>query len=76
MGTRKYPSPTLMYTSKECPHSREGREEKVEETRLHWSDCSAYRELRQGLGSLLVQKDRVLYLRRVQLLSKVLEKNT
>ena len=64
------------YTSKNCPHCREGREEGVEETSLHWIDCSAYRELRQGLDPLLVQKDRVLYLRRVQLLRKVLEKNT
>ena len=43
------------YESKECPHCREGREEGVEETSLHWIDCSAYRELRHGLDPALVQ---------------------
>ena len=63
------------YESKKCPHCREGREEGVEETSLHWIDCSAYRELRHGLDPALIQKDRLLYLRRVQTLRKVMEKN-
>ena len=42
------------YTSKEYPHCPEGREKGVEETSLHWIDCSAYRELRQGLDPLLI----------------------
>ena len=63
------------YSSKECPHCLEGREEGVEETSLHWISCSAYKELRHELDPLLVQGDRILYLRRVQALRKELEKN-
>ena len=63
------------YSSKECPHCLEGREKGVEETSLHWIDCSAYKELRHGLDPLLVLEDRLLYLRRVQTLRKELEKN-
>ena len=63
------------YSSKECPHCLEGREEGVEETSLHWMSCSAYKEMRHGLDPLLVQGDRIIYLRRVQTLRKELEKN-
>ena len=63
------------YSSKECPHCLEGREEGVEETSLHWISCSAYKELRHGLDPLLVIDDRLLYMRRVQTLRKELEKN-
>ena len=62
------------YTSKLCPHCREGREEKVEENSLHWLTCSAYEKLRYGLDPDLVLEDRILYLRRVQMMRKELEK--
>ena len=63
------------YSSKECPHCLEGREQGVEETSLHWIYCSAYKELRHGLDPLLVQGDRLVYLRRVQAMRKILENN-
>ena len=56
------------YSRKECPHCLEGREEGVEETSLHWISCSAYKELRDWLDPLLVIEDRLLSLRRVQML--------
>ena len=62
------------YSSKECPHCREGREEGVEESGTHWLSCLAYEKLRQGLDPELVLGDRVIYLRRVQQMRKELEK--
>ena len=62
------------YASKLCPRCWEGREEEVEETSLHWVTCSAYENLRYGLDPDLVIEDRIVYLRRVQLMRKELEK--
>ena len=62
------------YKSKECPHCIPGREQGVEESSQHWLECKAYSELRRGLDPENVLKDRVLYLRRVQLLRIELEK--
>ena len=62
------------YKNKECPHCIPGREQGVEESSQHWLDCEAYSELRRGLDPQTILKDRVLYLRRVQLLRIELEK--
>ena len=45
----------------------------MEETSAHWLTCKAYEELRHGMDTELVLKDRIIYLRRVQQLRKVLE---
>ena len=63
------------YTSKACPHCREGRQDGVEETSLHWMTCHAYKELRHGMDPELVLEDRLIYIRRVQDLRKELEKS-
>ena len=62
------------YKSKECPHCILGREQGVEESSQHWLECEAYSELRRGLDPETILRDRVLYLRRVQLLRIELEK--
>ena len=49
--------------------------EKVEESSQHWLECQAYVELRRGLDPENSLEDRVLYLRRVQILRTELEKN-
>ena len=62
------------YQRKECPQCILGREQGVEESSQHWLDCDAYTELRRGLDTENVLKDRVMYLTRVQLLRIELEK--
>ena len=62
------------YKNKQCPHCIPGREHGVEESSQHWLDCEAYSELRRGMDPETILKDRVLYLRRVQLLRIELEK--
>ena len=62
------------YQSKECPHCILGREQGVEESSQHWLECEAYSEFRRGVDPATVLKDRVVYLRRVQLLRNELEK--
>ena len=63
------------YKTKACPHCPAGQLEGVEESSQHWLDCQAYLELRRGLDPETNLEDRVLYLRRVQILRTELEKN-
>ena len=63
------------YRSKACPHCTAGQLEKVEEFSQHWLECQAYVELRRGLDPENSLEDRVLYLRRVQILRTELVKN-
>ena len=62
------------YQFKNCPHCPAGRQDMVVETSLHWLECDAYKELRWGIDPEFNLKDRVIYLRRVQLLRAELEK--
>ena len=62
------------YQSKSCPHCPAGRQDMVVETSHHWLECDAYEEFRRGIDPELNLKDRVIYLRRVQLLRAELEK--
>jgi hypothetical protein len=57
-----------------CPHCPAGRESGEVETGEHWLTCEAYSELRQGLNPELCVKDRLKYLRLVQLVRIELEK--
>ena len=62
------------YSFKNCPHCPAGRQEGVLENNQHWMECSAYEDLRRGMDPELVLKDRVTYLRRVQMLRDEMEK--
>ena len=57
-----------------CPHCPEGRETGEEESGVHWLTCQAYSRVRQGLDPELNLEDRILFLRRVQLIRTELEK--
>ena len=63
------------YLSKACPHCPAGQMEGAEESSQHWLVCQAYVELRRELDPKTSLEDRVLYLRRVQILRIELEKN-
>ena len=63
------------YSSKACPHCPAGRQQGMVETSLHWLSCDAYFQFRNGADPEMNLQDRVLYLRRVQLLRTELEKN-
>jgi exonuclease III len=62
------------YGGKTCPHCPAGRQDGIVETSHHWLHCEAYAEFRQGADPELTLTDRVLYLRRVQLLRAELER--
>ena len=59
---------------KACPHCPEGREDGEEESGVHWLTCQAYSQVRQGLDPEGSQEDRIVFLRRVQLIRTELEK--
>ena len=59
---------------KACPHCPEGREAGEEESGVHWLTCQAYSRVRQGLDPEGSQEDRIVFLRRVQLIRTELEK--
>ena len=63
------------YPSKACPHCPAGRQQGEVETSHHWFLCEAYSEFRRGVDPEMNLQDRVVYLRRVQLLRAELEKN-
>ena len=56
-----------------CLHCPEGRSVGVPESPAHCLECSAYRDLRQGVDPELVMKDRCNYLRKVMEKRKKLE---
>ena len=57
-----------------CPHCPEGREAGEEESGVHWLTCKAYSRVRQGLDPELNLEDRIIFLRRVQLIRTELKK--
>ena len=59
---------------KACPHCPEGREAGEEESGLHWLTCQAYARVRQGLDPEYNIEDRIVFIRRVQLIRTELEK--
>ena len=59
---------------KACPHCSEGRDAGEEESGVHWLTCTAYTRFRQGLDPEGVFKDRMKFLRMVQLVRLELEK--
>ena len=63
------------YKSKACPHCPAGRQSGVIETSQHWFDCDAYKKFREGVDPEMSFSDRVVFLRRVQLLRIELEKH-
>ena len=59
---------------KACPHCPDGRETGEEESGVHWLTCQAYSQGRQGLDPEYNLEDRIVFLRRVQLIRTELEK--
>ena len=63
------------YSSPYCPHCAAGQVLGAVESPEHWMSCEAYREYRDGRNPDIVQKDCIVYLRKVLRKRKELEKN-
>ena len=59
------------YSSPYCPHCAAGQVLGAVESPEHWMSCEAYRD---GLNPDIVQKDRIVYLRKVLKKRKELER--
>ena len=63
------------YKQKNCPHCKEGKEDREEESPGHILDsCTAYSDIRLGLDPLRIQRDRAVFLRQAVNRRKALEK--